>query len=289
MRKRYKYLIILGLIFAFEVYLAWHIEFDSSAVGEPMEKWHSVMGIRLPFNGINKATVTMTWIIMALIVGFSWLITRRLKYIPGKAQSALELFIKGFESICEQTLGHRGKMFVPFIGAIFIFVLISNWIGIIPTFWKIHPAVCGFLHIPQWFQIEEPTRDLNTTLGLGIICFFTAQICGIKCKGAKSYFGEFTKPFIIMLPINLIGEFGKLISHSFRLFGNIMGGAVILVVGSGIIFQFIKPTIIGMICSPGIIFPLGMSAFFGLFIGLVQAFVFAMLALTYISVIITEE
>jgi F-type H+-transporting ATPase subunit a len=289
MKKIHKYLLVLVPIFIFEVYLAWHIEPDLSAIGEPMEKWTTVAGYRLPLNGVNKATVTMTWIIMATLVGASWLITRRLEYIPGKRQSSLELFVGLWESICVQSLGQRGRKFVPFIGSVFIFVLTANWIGILPSVWKIHAGIERLFHIPEWFQIEEPTRDLNTTLGLGIICFVTAQLCGIRYKGTKNYFRELTQPFIFMLPINVVGEFGKLISHSFRLFGNIMGGAVILIVGTGILFEFIKPTVVGMICAPGIVIPLGMNIFFGLFIGLVQAFVFAMLAITYIAVLIAEE
>ena len=289
MKKIRKYLLVLVPIFIFEVYLAWHIEPDLSAIGEPMEKWTTIAGYRLPLNGVNKATVTMTWIIMASLAGGSWLITRRLEYIPGKRQSSIELFVSAWESICVQSLGQRGRKFVPFIGSVFIFVLTANWIGILPSVWKIHAGIERFFHIPEWFQIEEPTRDLNTTLGLGIICFVTAQLCGMRYKGAKNYFRELAQPFIFMLPINVVGEFGKLISHSFRLFGNIMGGAVIIIVGTGILFEFIRPTVIGMICAPGIVIPLGMNIFFGLFIGLVQAFVFAMLAITYIAVLIAEE
>jgi F-type H+-transporting ATPase subunit a len=281
--------------------IAWHIEPDLTEIGAPIAKWNSIFGIPLParLGGINKATVTMTWIIMGLLAGGSYLITKRLTYIPGKAQSVLELFVSGFNSICRQTLGARGKNFVPYIGTIFIFVLVSNWIGIIPSVWKIHPAIQNFLCLPDWFQIEEPTRDLNTTLGLGIISFITAHTCGIRFSGAKRYLREYCEPMLVikgwhipnipMLFLNIVGEFGKLISHSFRLFGNIMGGAVILIVGAGILYQFMKPNLIGIALSPFIVLPLGLSVFFGLFVGLVQAFVFAMLALTYISVLISED
>lgn len=301
MKRIHRYLIILGLIFALQVYIVWHIEPpDLSEMGEPVEKWQSVFGIKLPeqLNGINKATVTMTWIIMGLLVTGSYLVTRRLRYVPGKAQAALEFLVSGIDLICEQTLGPRGKRFVPFIGTVFIFVLVSNCIGIVPTPWKIHPAIQGFLHFPDWFQIEEPTRDLNTTLGLGIICFLTAHISGIRFRGGKKYLADYFEPMFVIrgkkIPnvpfffLNVVGEFGKLISHSFRLFGNIMGGAVIFVVGTGILIQFIKPTAIGFLCAPGIVIPLCLNIFFGLFVGLVQAFVFAMLAITYISVMVTE-
>jgi F-type H+-transporting ATPase subunit a len=295
-----RYLLILGVIFAIEVVIAWHIQPDLTKIAEPIEKWNSIFGIPIPkqLNGINKTTVTMTWAVMFLLAGGSYLVTRKLADIPGKAQAALEYFVGGMQSLCVQTLGPRGKRFTPFIGTIFIFVLASNWLAIIPTPWGISPSVRHFLRIPEWLNIEEPTRDLNTTLGLGIICFFTAHICGIRFSGLKKYMSEYFEPMLVikgkkipnvpMLFLNLVGECGKLISHSFRLFGNIMGGAVIFIVGTGIIFKFIKPTLFGYLCSPAIILPLGLNVFFGLFVGLVQAFVFAMLALTYISVLIAE-
>ena len=167
------------------------------------------------------------------------------------------------------------KQFTPvtqaLIATLFIFIVMSNWLGIIPSFWQIlefdHPS-----HIFEAFKVEEPTRDLNTTLGLGILVFFVVHFSSIKFKGIKEYVKEYFQPIFIMAPLNLIGEIAKVVSHSFRLFGNIMGGAVIIIVVSSLVRY--------------IAFPILLNGFFGIFVGAVQAFVFTMLALTYIAVAI---
>jgi F-type H+-transporting ATPase subunit a len=133
----------------------------------------------------------------------------------------------------------------------FIFLLLCNWIGIIPGF-------------------EEPTKDLNTTLGLGVMGFFIAHATGIKAKGFSEYVKEYFRPMFFLMPLNVVGELAKVISISFRLFGNIMGGSIIIIVVSHLVY--------------GLVLPPFLYAFFGLFVGTVQAFVFTMLTLVYISV-----
>jgi len=132
-----------------------------------------------------------------------------------------------------------------------MFLLVSNWIGIVPHF-------------------EEPTKDLNTPLSLGVLGFVLAHYVGIKTKGFKGYIKEYFEPVFFMMPLNLIGEVAKIVSISFRLFGNIMGGAIIILVVSYLTYNLILPPFL--------------NAFFGLFVGAVQAFVFTMLTIVYISV-----
>lgn len=132
-----------------------------------------------------------------------------------------------------------------------MFLLLSNWLGIIP-------------------YLEEPTKDLNTPLSLGIMGFAIAHYAGIKSKGFKEYAKEYFQPMFFMMPLNLIGELSKIVSISFRLFGNIMGGAIIILVVSYLTYSVILPPFL--------------NAFFGLFVGTIQAFVFTMLTLVYISV-----
>jgi len=137
------------------------------------------------------------------------------------------------------------------ICALFMFLVLSNWLGILP-------------------HLEEPTRDLNTPLSLGIMGFVIAHYVAIKTKGFKAYIKEYFQPIFFMMPLNLIGEVAKIVSISFRLFGNIMGGSIIIIVVSYLTFN--------------VIFPPLLNAFFGLFVGAIQAFVFTMLTLVYISV-----
>jgi F-type H+-transporting ATPase subunit a len=132
-----------------------------------------------------------------------------------------------------------------------MFLLLSNWLGIIP-------------------HLEEPTKDLNTPLSLGIMGFFIAHYAGIREKGLGPYLKGYCEPMFIMAPLNIIGELAKVISISFRLFGNIMGGAIIILVVSYLTYSIITPPFL--------------NAFFGMFVGTIQAFVFTMLTVVYIAV-----
>jgi len=120
----------------------------------------------------------------------------------------------------------------------------------------------------------EPTRNLNVPLGMGLMAVSIVHYMAIKNKGIGPYLKGFTEPFFPMAPINIVGEFSKAISISFRLFGNILGGAIILIVISSLV-RFI-------------LLPVGLSLFFGIFIGTIQAFVFTMLAISYIAVELYE-
>ena len=154
--------------------------------------------------------------------------------------------------LTEDTLDKKlAKTYGPMTCALFMFLVISNWLGIIP-------------------HLEEPTKDLNTPLGLGIMGFVIAHYAGIKTKGLKSYLKEYCDPIFFMAPLNIIGEFAKVVSISFRLFGNIMGGSIIILVVSYLTFSVLLPPVL--------------NAFFGLFVGTIQAFVFTMLTIVYISV-----
>jgi F-type H+-transporting ATPase subunit a len=193
---------------------------------------------------------------MLIIIGLALLGRRRLEKYPGRVQSLTEMIIESFDGMIQETMGSVGRRYFPLIVTMFFFVSFSNWISVIPS-------------------MKSPTSDLNTTLGLGILTFLVAQGSGVVAKGPLNYIKGFFEPYLIAplaLFINIAGEAGKTISHSFRLFGNVLGGGIIIVVISGLL-------------GP-LSFPLGaaMSAFFGLFIGLIQAFVFTILALMYITV-----
>jgi F-type H+-transporting ATPase subunit a len=137
---------------------------------------------------------------------------------------------------------------------------------------------------------EEPTADINCTMALGIMAIAIATYCGVKAKGVGGYISELMGPMwsqegatggawiagklsaLFFFPLNIIGEMAKVVSISFRLFGNIIGGSIIIVVVSTLVFNF------GL--------PIGLDLFFIFFVGTVQAFVFTMLTLTYIAVAI---
>ena len=271
--------IFLASVFLIEVVLAFFIKIDMSTIAEPPAKLLTLFGWKIPFNGINIATVVNTWVIMAFLIWCAFLVSRRLTPIPSRLQSLFEMYIEAFDKLCSEVLDDkRGRKYMPMVSTLFIFILLSNWIGVVPSFWRL------FEGLPHWMKIEEPTKDLNTTLGFGIMCFFVAHVSGIYYKGIGSYLAEFFEPMIVIgkvrIPnlfmgiLNIVGEFGKAISHSFRLFGNILGGSIIIIVISNL------TKYIGL--------PVLLNSFFGIFVGAIQAFVFAMLALVYVSLMVNE-
>ena len=201
---------------------------------------------------VNSDTLLITWLIIGLLLTFTVLATRRRGMVPGPWQHLSELLVSWIKELCVDALGEQwGKRYYPLVCALFIFLLLCNWIGLVPF-------------------LEEPTKDLNTTLGLGIMGFLISHGTAIKVKGFKNYITEYFKPIFFMMPLNVVGELAKVISISFRLFGNIMGGSIIIIVVSYLAY--------------GLILPPFLYAFFGLFVGTIQAFVFTMLTLVYISV-----
>jgi len=207
-----------------------------------------LFGFNLVF---NTETILMTWIVMAALILFGFLATKNIGFLPNLFQVVGELFVNAFYGLAKDALDEEmAKKYFPLICALFMFLLLSNWLGIIP-------------------RLSEPTKDLNTPLGFGIMGFFIAHYSGIKSKGFKNYAKEYFEPIFFMAPLNIIGELAKVVSISFRLFGNIMGGAIIILVVSHLVYSLIIPPILVL--------------FFGLFVGTIQAFVFTMLTLVYIS------
>jgi len=201
---------------------------------------------------INLEVIVMTWIVFALLIVLGLFASYKRKILPRPVQALGELIVSLLYGLTEDALGKElAKTYAPLICALFMFLLLSNWLGIIP-------------------HLEEPTKDLNTTFGLGIMGFFIAHYAGIKSKGFKAYIKEYFQPIFFMMPLNVIGELAKIVSISFRLFGNIMGGSIIILVISHLIYSLVLPPLL--------------YGFFGLFVGTIQAFVFTMLTIVYISV-----
>jgi F-type H+-transporting ATPase subunit a len=212
--------------------------------------------IIIPFMGhnltFNLELIIMTWIVIFILIIFGFFAARKKTMLPGPLQVIGELFVTQLYALTEDALDKElAKKYAPLICALFMFLLLSNWIGMIP-------------------HLEEPTKDLNTPLSLGLMGFFIAHYAGIKSKGFKVYAKAYFEPIFFMMPLNVIGELAKIVSISFRLFGNIMGGSIIILVVSYLTYS--------------IIFPPLLNAFFGIFVGAIQAFVFTMLTVVYISV-----
>jgi F-type H+-transporting ATPase subunit a len=221
-----------------------------------MKELGKIHQLIVPFFGhditINIEVIVMTWIVFLLLIALGVATTRKRGILPRPLQAAGELIVNVLYGLTEDALGKEmAKKYAPLICALFMFLLLSNWLGLVP-------------------HLEEPTKDLNTTLGLGIMGFVIAHYAGIKTKGFKAYVKEYFQPIFFMMPLNLIGELAKIVSISFRLFGNIMGGSIIILVVSYLTYSVVLPPFL--------------YAFFGLFVGTIQAFVFTMLTVVYISV-----
>jgi len=242
--------------------------------------WHYIpfTDVPMPLGGLNALTVFNAGFVMALIFGVSYAAVRRLAMSPDRAQMGMELFAGAFDGLVSGSLEletrEKNRRFFPLIATLFLYLLISNFTGFIP------------LHF-----FEEPTADINATLSLGVLGMTIATWCAVKTKGMGGYFEELLGPMwhqpeatgaakmagklsaLFFLPLNVIGEFAKVVSISFRLFGNIIGGSIILIIVSNLVYNFSLLSV-------------GMDFFFIFFVGTVQAFVFTMLTLTYIAVAI---
>lgn len=200
---------------------------------------------------LNSMTLIMSWLVMGILLVFAFKVSRSLKPVPNGLQLVSELIVKGMKDLVEDAIEEDYMKYFPLICSLFMFLFLCNSIGIFP-------------------YCSEPTKDLNTPLGMGLLGFVIAHAAGIKKKGIKGYLKEYFAPIFFMMPLNLVGELAKVVSISFRLFGNIMGGSIIILVISNLCYSlFLPPLLYG---------------FFGLFVGTVQAFVFTILTLVYISV-----
>ena len=197
-----------------------------------------------------NATLAFTWVVMILLVGSSWLITRKLTIdaeIP-RWQNLLEVLVTGIRNQIEEVSGQEATRYLSFIGTLFIFILMSNLLELIP----------GFV---------SPTGSLSTTTALAISVFIAVPVFGIANDGVGAYLKQYIEPTPLMLPFNIIGEITRTISLAIRLYGNIMSGTVIV----GILLSL----------TP-FFFPLLMQLL-GLITGIVQAYIFAMLSMVYIA------
>lgn len=214
--------------------------------------------IMFSLGGINiTETVVNTWIIMAVLIIVSFLVTRRFERLPRGAQNAIEALVEGIEKLTVQTMGKKNIRFTPYIGTLMIFLACANLSGLV--------------------GIRPPTADVNTTIGLALITFVMIHFFGIKTQGLGKYLKGFLEPFPAMLPLNLIGELATPISLGFRLFGNIVGGLIIMsLVYKGLSLGMSIPVFQAFI-------PVPLHMYFDVFAGLLQSFIFAMLTMVFVS------
>lgn len=272
-------------------------------------------------------TLFTTWIVMILILLFAFAATRKMAMVPSGLQNVMELIVEMWDGLGDSVAGARGRKFLPIVLTIFIFVLFSNWLGLVPGFGPVgyivvdkkHPAPQGIVTFDLPSALEEflgpkhgaaehagvlapfvrsPSTDINTTLALALISVLMTQIFGMQALGVVKYWfarflmiGKFIEFFktlfkgkpnfgllvfgfldLFMGILEFISEVSKILSFTFRLFGNIFAGEVVLLIMAFLFFALPFP-------------------FYALeiFVGFIQAFVFAILTLVFMTIATTAH
>lgn len=225
---------------------------------------------RLPFDIIITETQVNMWILMVVIALLCKWLTHNLQIKPSGIKQLIAEFLYNItNNFVRNNMGEAFKNFAPFIAALFslaLFCSLSSLIGMFP-----------------------PTADLNTTLGWAILVFLMIMYYKIKTNGVLGYLKGLTEPIPVLMPFNIIGEFSTPISMSFRLFGNVSAGVVIstlvyaaLAWLSALVLQWLPSTLAQIpILQIGI--PAVLSIYFDLFSSVLQAFIFCMLTMLYVS------
>ena len=220
-------------------------------------------------------TLFTTLVVSILLILSAYFLGRRLTLIPGKVQTVVEGIIEFPYSFVKETLDNDEKLIrwvFPLVMTIFLFVLTANWFGLLPII-----GAVGFNEGTHFLPLFYPVNtDLNVTLALSIIAFFAIEIAGIITLGALKYGGKFVNfksPLAFAVGIiELFSEIARLISFAFRLFGNIFAGKVLVLV----VFTFIP-----------LFVPIPLLAF-ELFVGFIQAAIFALLTLFFVKIAVSE-
>ncbi len=219
-------------------------------------------------------TLVAIWFSMFALIIFALFVRFTLRKVPGKLQAVVEALFEYVIDYMEEVLEDRklARKLFPIVMTIFLFVLVSNWAEHLPIFETIFTK-SGDEHAAL---LRSANTDLNTTLALAIISFFTVEIIGVSFLGFRKYFKKFINfsgflPFVIGV-IELISEIARLIAFSFRLFGNILAGMVLILVAKHFVPYLL---------------PVPLMAF-EIFVGFIQAAIFALLTLYFVKLAIME-
>ena len=205
----------------------------------------------LHINDASADAIAYTWLIIILLLALSALATMAIKTIPGGLQNFMEVVVGGIENMIVETMGERGRPFFPLVATLAIFILVSNLIGLIPGFFP-------------------PTANINTTAACAIIVFLSTHVVGVKHHGLhylKHFMGPIAWLAPVMFIIEVIGHLSRPVSLTLRLFGNMNGHELVLMIFFGL--------------APFLV-PLPMMLM-GVLVSFIQAYVFMLLAMIYIQ------
>lgn len=222
------------------------LDFYLNEVGQHF--YWSILGFQ-----VHGQVLINTWIVAFIIIALGVLTTRELKLIPDKGQAFIEFLTEFVRDIAKTQIGEKEYLsWVPFLGTMFLFIFVSNWSGALVP-WKI-------IELPNG-ELGAPTNDINTTAGLAILTSLAYFYAGLSKRGL-SYFSKYVQPTPILLPINVLEDFTKPLSLSFRLFGNILADELVVAV---------------LVSLVPLIVPIPLI-FLGLFTSGIQALIFATLS-----------
>lgn len=223
-------------------------------------------GFTSPIWNFQIDTIASTWVVILLISIAAWYINRMLQKEKHPVRYLVLQYVGTFKDLFKQSLHYAPAEHVAFIASLFTFIFLCNTAALIP-----------------W--VEEPTKDLNTTFALGLISFLYVHGNSIKVNGFFTYIKHYFQPFAIMMPLHVVGTLSSILSLSFRLFGNIFGGYIITTLYQSLMNSHVALQIFGLASGLN----LGMSLIFGICEGFIQAFVFSVLTLTYLSLEIAHD
>ena len=219
-------------------------------------------------------TIFTTWIVTFILIIFAYMATRKISAVPQGLQNIAEVAVETFQDLVSTIAGDKTKVFLPIVGSFFFFILFGNYLGLLPGI-----GTVGFFEndgetfVPLFRSINS---DLNTTVALALVSLIATHFLSVKYLGLGGYLGKFLSLnpiFLFVGFLEIIGEATKILSLSFRLFGNIFAGEVLLTTASTKIFAFIVPI---------------PFYFLEFLVGFVQALIFAMLTLVFM-VILTQK
>jgi F-type H+-transporting ATPase subunit a len=219
-----------------------------------------VFGINISIN----ETLIISWVCMAILIIAALLLTRKLKTIPKGSQAILEVAVEFLENFSREQFGKRAKIYGPYIGTVFLFLLVAN---ILPVLSPVGVAFGGHHFVPP-FTIKPPARDINFTAALAIISILLVIVGGLRARGVKGWAKNLLHPVPMMLPFNLMEYVIRPVSLCLRLFGNILGGFIIMRLIEAVIPIAVPPLV---------------SLYFDFLDGLIQALVFTFLTTLFVS------
>lgn len=227
-----------------------------------------------PFPVTNAVVDTI--LVDIILIALAWYIYKNARVIPGKFQSAIEMIFEGFYNLITSVSKDNAKKIFPFVMSFFLFILIANWTGLLPVLTAIQVPIHGDHGEHHAHLIRSASTDLNVTIALAIVSLVATHAMSISTLGLKSYLGRFfsLNPLAAYTGLlELISEFTKVISFSFRLFGNIYVGEVMLA-SLAVPLAFFLPIPIIM---------------YELFVGVVQAAIFGLLTMAFMGIFTTPH